>query len=113
MPPALRSPEALTVVRSRQANVAPSFTPYAISNFGQYFHDEYYLDVPGVNIAIPIEVQLSLIDEEKALYHYQSSGFFPINNEGYQREVCSNNSIRLLRVRFCSEFSILTIISFH
>lgn len=26
------------------------------------FHDEWYTDVPGVNIALPVEITLNLID---------------------------------------------------
>lgn len=52
----------------------------AIANWGHHFFDEYYMDVPGVNIAYNLTLNFTLIDPAKALYQFNSSKFFPIDN---------------------------------
>ena len=80
---------------------APSKT--ARANYGQFYFDEYYQDVPGVNIAIPVDLTLTLFDAGARTYQFVSSAFFPITGKGgFVREYLTNNNYH-----FCTEFRIL------
>ncbi|KAI3632783.1 hypothetical protein MIR68_008858 [Amoeboaphelidium protococcarum] len=94
LPPQLRSPDQFGIYTScSKLNVTQARTSAAISNFGQFLHEEYYTDVPGVNIAYPLSIQLDLIDPSAALYQFKSTSFFPLNGLGYQREALNSRSM--------------------
>lgn len=91
MPPQLRGPNSLGIYKSCQDGSPKTGTRFALANFGQFYMDEYYQDIPGVNIAIPIELELSLTDPANGLYSFSALPFFPINGKGYTREVLNEN----------------------
>jgi fibro-slime domain-containing protein len=99
MPPQLRTNTSLglfvTTCASLNTPVSKTTTRYAISNFGHMFQQEYYQDIPGVNIAIPIEITLTQVSPGSNIYQYDSQKFFPINGQGYVREGLNHDDITL------------------
>jgi fibro-slime domain-containing protein len=85
IPPSLRNDTSLGIFLNPFSNDM-NYTRYALSNYGQFFHDEYYHDYPGINIAIPITLELKLIDSDLGLYQYSSQDFYPINGLGFAKE---------------------------
>jgi fibro-slime domain-containing protein len=58
---------------------------------------QWYNDVPGVNVAIPITLELNY-DSEAGIYTYDSNAFFPIDGLGFGDEENPHN------FHFTSEF---------
>lgn len=85
IPPELRSDSSLKLYPDCRAST-PILSRFAVANYGQFYFDEYYQDVPGVNIAFPIEIELTL-NKDTGLYRFSDSYFFPINGKGFTREV--------------------------
>lgn len=90
VPPGLRTDNSLGVWYSTLPGTVPNVTRYALSNYGKAAHDEYYLDVPGVNIANSVPLVLNLQNSTLGTYIFNSSAFFPIDGspQAYSREVC-------------------------
>jgi len=63
--------------------------PTTPSTSGQVNFDQWFRDVPGVNIAIPIGIEL--VPAGGDVYTYQSSAFFPIDGQGFDNEGNSHN----------------------
>lgn len=62
---------------------------YSAKSFSQW-----YRDVPGVNYRFEKYIDLEVIDEEKEIYHFKSSEFFPVgNNEGFGAEVLNDKQL--------------------
>lgn len=65
-----------------------SFTRYATTNYGQFYFDDIYVDAPGFNIALPFELTLNCTTRPcNGVYDYNNNLFFPIDGQGYTREV--------------------------
>ncbi|AKT43777.1 lipoprotein [Chondromyces crocatus] len=64
---------------------------------GREHFDQWYRDVPGVNIPIPIEIPLEPIDG--GLYTYDSTAFFPIDGQGFGNESLDHNFHFTLEIR--------------
>lgn len=90
LPPELRTSETLGIYYSCTSNEM-NRTKYAIANYGHFFMQEYYRNIPGVNIAIPIEITLFLSDPIKGIYTFSPKQFFPINGNGYLRELLDSD----------------------
>ncbi len=58
--------------------------PTTPTTSGKESFDQWFRDVPGVNMPIPIEIELSAADN--GLYTYASSAFFPIDGQGFGDE---------------------------
>jgi fibro-slime domain-containing protein len=58
--------------------------PNTPTTSGKDNFDQWYRDVAGVNIAIPIEIPLT--DAGNGTYTYSNSAFFPINDQGFGNE---------------------------
>ncbi|KAI9179136.1 hypothetical protein H9P43_005798 [Blastocladiella emersonii ATCC 22665] len=58
-------------------------TNVAIANQGHFFFDEYYTDVPGVNIAFNATLNFTLDDPVRATYLWNKTSFFPLDGLGY------------------------------
>ena len=56
---------------------------------GKASFDQWYRDVPGVNITIPIKIQLTKGAGD--LYTYDNQKFFPIDGQGFGNEGNPNN----------------------
>ncbi|ORZ35457.1 hypothetical protein BCR44DRAFT_1499651 [Catenaria anguillulae PL171] len=55
----------------------------AIANQGHFFFDEYYTDIPGVNIGYNITLNFTLDDPNLATYRWEKPFFFPLDNKGF------------------------------
>ncbi|KNE61759.1 fibro-slime domain-containing protein [Allomyces macrogynus ATCC 38327] len=66
--------------------VYSSASNVAISNQGHFFFDEYYMDVPGLNIAFNISLNFSLVDSARGLYKWEKPFFFPLDQLGYGKK---------------------------
>eukprot|EP00835_Amoeboradix_gromovi_P002185 NODE_118_length_18907_cov_0.436251.p2 type:complete len:500 gc:universal NODE_118_length_18907_cov_0.436251:10369-8870(-) len=76
------------------------FEAAALVNYGQFFFDHYYMDVPLLNI--PYEVNIDLKKNAQGFYVYDSNdntynlaigstnGFFPLDGIGYTEEFFGN-----------------------
>ena len=54
--------------------------------------DQWYQDVSGVNLSIPVKLTLSDQNTGQAgVFRYDSSAFFPINDQGFGNQGYSNN----------------------
>ena len=62
--------------------------PNTPTTHGQAEFDQWYRDVPGVNVAIPIAIPLTL---QSGLFTYDNSAFFPIDGQGFGDEGNSHN----------------------
>ncbi|MBI4702485.1 MAG: fibro-slime domain-containing protein [Deltaproteobacteria bacterium] len=51
---------------------------------GKEYFDQWYRDVPGVNISIPLAI--GLVDKGSGVYAYDSAAFFPIDDQGWGNE---------------------------
>jgi fibro-slime domain-containing protein len=58
--------------------------PTTPTTTGKDNFDQWYRDVPGVNMAIPIEIPL--MDAGNGTYTYSNSAFFPIDGQGFGNE---------------------------
>ena len=57
--------------------------PSTPTTHGQQEFDQWYRDVPGVNIALPVEIPLTL---QNGLFTYDNPAFFPIDGQGHGDE---------------------------
>lgn len=48
---------------------------------GQQYFDQWYRDTPGVNMPLPLAITLA--DGGSGVYTYESSAFFPIDDQGF------------------------------
>ncbi|KAL7749660.1 hypothetical protein RI367_004888 [Sorochytrium milnesiophthora] len=55
----------------------------AVADMGHFYFDEYYMDVPGVNIAFNVSLNFTLADPNLALYQWVKPHFFMLDNLGY------------------------------
>ncbi len=62
--------------------------PSTPTTHGQQDFDQWYRDVPGVNLAIPLEIPLTL---QNGLFTYDNSAFFPIDGQGHGDEGNAHN----------------------
>ncbi len=58
--------------------------PTTPTTTGQANFDQWYRDVPGVNV--PFEIELPLTEVGDGLYRYENPAFFPIDNQGFGNE---------------------------
>lgn len=58
--------------------------PTTPTTTGQANFDQWYRDVPGINIAIPYDI--TLIPVGDGVYTYDNSAFFPIDGQGFGDE---------------------------
>jgi len=54
------------------------------SEFAQWYHD-----VPGINIAVPVD--LMLVEQSPGLYVYDSKAFFPVDGAGFNEQTQGHN----------------------
>ncbi|KAI9217171.1 hypothetical protein BC828DRAFT_391852 [Blastocladiella britannica] len=85
--PALRSSSQLKSPYIDYSNVNRPLYNYssnvAISNQGHFFFDEYYMDVPGVNIGFNMTLNFTLADANLATYQWVKPFFSPLNDMGF------------------------------
>jgi fibro-slime domain-containing protein len=58
--------------------------PTTATTSGQANFDQWFRDVPGVNMAIPVEIPL--MDVGNGMYTYANNAFFPIDGQGFGDE---------------------------
>lgn len=58
---------------------------------GRETFDEWYRDVPGVNIATSLEIELERISVDPPLYQYKNNNFFPIDGQLFGNENKNHN----------------------
>ncbi|KAJ1505658.1 hypothetical protein HMI54_004044 [Coelomomyces lativittatus] len=58
-------------------------TDIAISNQGHFFFHEYFMDIPGVNIAYNVSLNFTLLDPQNATYQWVRPQFFPLDGMGF------------------------------
>ena len=82
-PPQFRTSASIGQVVDCAATV-PSFVYSAltIANTGKFHLEDWYQDVPGTNVAVPVSITLSLIDAATARYRFTSNNFFPLSGRG-------------------------------
>lgn len=71
--------------------------PTTPTTSGKDNFDQWYRDVPGVNIVIPIEIPLT--DMGNGTYTYSNSAFFPIDDQGFGNEGNIHNYHFTLEIR--------------
>ena len=54
--------------------------PNHLSTSGKTSFDQWYRDVPDVDTKIEYPLELTLVDQEKAIYEFKSNDFFPIDD---------------------------------
>jgi fibro-slime domain-containing protein len=59
-------------------------TQGTLTTTGQQNFDQWYRDVAGVNIALPLSI--TLVAAGGGVYTYDNSSFFPINDQGFGNE---------------------------
>jgi fibro-slime domain-containing protein len=63
--------------------------PRTATTSGKEAFDQWYRDVPGVNMTIPISIELSASD--RGTFIHEKSRFFPINGMGFGNQGRSDN----------------------
>jgi len=63
--------------------------PTTPTTHGQMAFDQWYRDVDGVNIAIPLSIQLT--ENQPGVYTFDDSDFFPIDGQGFGNEGNAHN----------------------
>lgn len=58
---------------------------------GKANFDQWYRDVPGTNITIPLDLTLTKVQESPLLYRFADSSFFPIDGQGFGNQGRSHN----------------------
>lgn len=85
-PPMMRTNSATYVSNTNCYGSTTQVSNASMANWGQFYWDEHYQDVPGVNIAIPVTVTLTqdlAADSSGYTYSMSDQFYHPINNQGY------------------------------
>ncbi len=80
----------------------PYGTGVTVSTSGQANFDQWYRDVPGVNV--PVLQTLTLGQLPSGAFQFDDQSFFPINNQGWGNQANPNNFHFTSEVRYWFEF---------
>ncbi len=65
--------------------------PYTLTTHGRDLFDQWYRDVPGVNLAAPLPLTLTNSAAAPDIYTFDSSSFFPIDGQLFGNEGQNHN----------------------
>lgn len=71
------------------ADLKPVYAGDTPTTHGQVAFDQWYRDVPGVNLAIPLAIQL--VENQPGVYTFDNGDFFPIDGQGFGDEGNAHN----------------------
>ncbi len=66
-------------------------TPTTLTTTGKANFDQWFRDVPGVNLSAPLELPLGASPNDPRLYRYENRLFFPIDDQLFGNEANADN----------------------